>query len=95
LFTPGSPIVDGIGGLLWFVGGSNTADNQLNLFYATGTQWGTNYALYTYGGGAYPSIDNLSATLSNVTYTPEPVTLILFGTGLAGIGGFVRRRLAA
>jgi hypothetical protein len=25
--------------------------------------------------------------------TPEPVTLILFGTGLAGIGGFVRRRL--
>lgn len=25
--------------------------------------------------------------------TPEPVTLVLFGTGLAGIGGFVRRRL--
>jgi len=29
----------------------------------------------------------------SITATPEPVTLVLFGTGLAGIGGIVRRRL--
>ena len=36
-----------------------------------------------------------TAFLTNVgiTATPEPVTLMLFGTGLLGIGGMVRRRL--
>jgi hypothetical protein len=29
----------------------------------------------------------------NVTTTPEPVTLVLFGSGLVGIGGMMRRRL--
>jgi hypothetical protein len=29
-----------------------------------------------------------------ITATPEPVTLMLFGTGLLGIGGMVRRKLS-
>jgi hypothetical protein len=55
--------------------------------------------LITYSSTApYPSvsaelwIDNVS-TVPPISAVPEPMSMLLFGTGLAGIGGYVRRKL--
>lgn len=42
------------------------------------------------GNGTQVVLDNL--TVNGATVTPEPATLVLLATGLAGIGGIVRRR---
>jgi hypothetical protein len=51
-------------------------------------------------GGGYYELQNSLVTADvyrletlTATSTPEPVTLLLFGTGLMGIGGMVRRKL--
>ena len=49
--------------------------------------WGGNWAITGLGGGA-----SFDAT-PTVTATPEPASLLLFGTGLAGVLGAVRRKL--
>jgi uncharacterized protein (DUF697 family) len=58
------------------------------------------WVLEWYADGGYYELQNtlvtsdvyqLGTTL-NVTNTPEPITLVLFGSGLVGIGGLMRRR---
>jgi hypothetical protein len=52
------------------------------------------YSLYELVNGSYASSTLTSLTVTHDTYgTPEPITLMLFGTGLMGIGGMVRRKL--
>jgi hypothetical protein len=56
-------------------------------FIMDGFDWGIDYA-----GGASGDEVVITAEGSALSPTPEPGTLLLYGTGLLGIAGFVRRK---
>jgi len=72
------------GGEIWVWGGGNPAAQFLNH---GGHLWDTNFNVTARFGAE--NVDALEA----VSTVPEPGTLILLGTGLAGIAGYVRLRL--
>lgn len=45
--------------------------------------------------GGQPYLDNFSYTTQAAASTPEPATMLLFGTGLAGLASFARKRRGA
>jgi hypothetical protein len=85
-------------GLVFFVGPSCSVGSgctELNIYNTTGNSSGQEL-LGTYNwGGVVLNNFQVTDTTTNTSYgTPEPVTLLLFGTGLMGIGGMVRRKLS-
>lgn len=63
------------------------ANVQAQLGTPTGTDSG--FIIYLNSSGAAQSVDIL------ITPTPEPASMLLVGTGLLAIGGFLRRRRSA
>jgi hypothetical protein len=45
--------------------------------------------------GGQPDLDNFRFTAQAAAETPEPATMLLFGTGLAGVASFARKRRRA
>ncbi len=82
-----------------------TIDGLTEVIIPTSTQW-TKYTFSFVASGndvltfststGVPGYSDYDIGLDDVgIYAPEPMTLMLFGTGLMGIGGLVRRKLRA
>jgi len=75
----------------WNLGYSNSFVLEAKTFTLPSNFVSGNETLMFLGESTGDSTAFISSV--GVTYTPEPVTLVLFGSGLVGIGGVMRRRL--
>lgn len=70
----------------------NYAMYYVNPAEATGS-WSTyDLSVAGYGGGGGLEISHFNGYVSNTSEVPEPATMILFGTGLAGLAALRRRK---
>lgn len=93
---------DGICNYTPFVSNSQTCNgaylggaSSFSGINGTNTSGTVNFAGIAAGGGtSYFSLEEPASLNLRVGSTPEPGTLMLFGSGLLGLAGFVRRKLA-
>jgi hypothetical protein len=67
---------------------------------AAGVRWGDlGVTSMTVGTGAWPNVDSdIVAYVDDIEFTPavpEPMTMLAFGSAVAGLGGYIRRRRRA
>ena len=87
------PISQGTGGAGYLFDLDSAAEVALDFYFET-----PNRASYRLGATGSVSLANdgpdnfFFAKISGVTPVPEPVSMLLFGTGLVGIGGYMRKK---
>ncbi|MGA9566868.1 MAG: PEP-CTERM sorting domain-containing protein [Candidatus Korobacteraceae bacterium] len=68
---------------------SNIFDGTITQWSMTGTQLGTNTLS---GWSQSPLVEGMSFNFQQTVGTPEPGTLVMFGSGVLGLAGLLRRR---
>jgi len=89
LFTSTSSASTGVawdGSSFWT---SNIFAGSITQWSMTGTQMGTNTLT---GWSQSPLVEGMSFNFQQTVGTPEPGTLVMFGSGLLGLAGFARRK---
>jgi hypothetical protein len=76
---------------MYHVGGTNTRDGWLSLYPLLGSE--PIYVGVEIGEGGSGVSASLKVTGADFTATPEPTSLLLFGTGLVSLAGILRRKL--
>jgi hypothetical protein len=64
-----------------------------NVFNGSVSEWSSTGALHS--DGVCPLIEGMSFNLAQTVGTPEPGTLVVFGTGIVGLAGLLRRKFLA
>ena len=68
-----------------------------NIFAGSVTQWSMSgvqgITEPITGGSPGPVIEGMSFNFAQTVGTPEPGTLVMFGSGIVGLAGFLRRKL--